>query len=75
MHWWTYCGKMFRNTKKVDNHIYEACETTCHECNAKDKVENDIEYSDIKDADLFKEKDMENKKILREKENIKVGSP
>ncbi len=30
-----------RRRKKVDNHIYEACESTCHEGSAKDKVEND----------------------------------
>ena len=28
-------------TKNVDNHIYEACESTSLECSAKDKVEND----------------------------------
>ena len=55
------------NTKKVDNHIYEACESTWHESSAKDKVENDIEDSVVENADLFKEKDMENKKIMREK--------
>ena len=60
--------------KKIDSHIYEACESTCHECSAKDKVENDIEDSVVEDADLFKEKDMENKKIMREK-NMKIGSP
>ena len=56
----TLCtGKMFGNTKKVDNHIYEACESTCHQRSAKDKVENDIEDSVVEDADLFKEKDIE----------------
>ena len=61
--------------KKVGNHIYEACESTCHECSAKHKVEKDIEDSVIEDADLFKEKDMEKKKMMREKANIKRGSP
>ena len=44
--------------KKIDNHIYEACEWTCHECSAKDKVEHDIEDGVDEDATLFKEKDM-----------------
>ena len=61
--------------KNVDNHICEACESTCHECSAKDKFEKDIEDSVVEDADLFKEKDMENKKIMREKENMKIESP
>ena len=68
---------MFRKKKKknkVDNHIDEACETICHECSAKDKVENDKEDIVVEDADLFMQ-DMENKKILREKENMKIGSP
>ena len=41
--WWNYCGKMSEKKKKkqVDNHIYEACEWTCHECSTKDKVENE----------------------------------
>ena len=61
--------------KKVENHIYEGCESTCHECSAKDKVENDIEDRVVEDTALFKEKDMENKKIMREKGNMKIGSP
>ena len=56
---------LFGNTKKVDNHIYGACESTCHECTAKDTVENDKEDSVVEDADLFKDKDMEKKKIMR----------
>ena len=75
VNWWTYCGKIFRNTKKVENHIYKACESTCHECSAKDKAENDIEDSVVQDADLIKEKDMEHKKIMREKENTNIWSP
>ena len=43
------------------------CESTCHECSANDMVENDIEDSVVEDADLFKKKDIENKKIMREK--------
>ena len=34
---------MFRNREEVDNHMYEACESTCHECTPKDEVENDKE--------------------------------
>ena len=67
---------MFGNkNNKVDDHIYEACESTCHKCSAKDKVEHYKEDSFVEDADLFMKKDMENKKIIREKENIKIGSP
>ena len=64
-----------RRKNKVDNHIYEAFESTCYECSAKDKVENDKENSVVEDADLFTKKDMENKKIMREEENMKIGSP
>ena len=31
---------MFRNRKKVHNHMYEACKSTCHELTLKDEVEN-----------------------------------
>ena len=68
-------AKCLEIQKKVDDHIYEACESTCHKCSAKDKVENDIEDSDVENADLFKEKDMENKTIMTETENMKIGSP
>ena len=61
--------------KKIYHHIYEACESTCHECSAKDKVENDIEDIVVEDADLFKKKDMENKKRIRGKEIMKIWSP
>ena len=58
---------MFRNRIKVDNQIYGACESTCHECSAKNKVESDKEDNVVEDADLFMKKDMENKKIMRER--------
>ena len=29
----------------------------------------------VEDADLYLKKDMENKKIMREKEKMKIGSP
>ena len=64
-----------KKRKQIDNHIYGACESTCHECSAKDKVENDKEGSVVEDVDSFMKKDMENKKIMREKENTKIGSP
>ena len=38
--WWNYCGKMFRSRKEVDNHMYEALKSTCHECTSKDEVDN-----------------------------------
>ena len=61
--------------KKVDPHIYEACESTCHECSAKDRVENHKEDIFVEDADLFMMKDTKNKKKMREKDNVKIGSP
>ena len=36
--------KKKKKENKLDNHIYEACESTCYECSAKDKVENDKGY-------------------------------
>ena len=70
---WQIFWKRRRKQNKVD--IYEACESTRYEYSAKDKVENDKENSVGEDADLFTNKDMENKKIMREEENIKIGSP
>ena len=66
---------MFRNRNEVGNLIYEACESTCHECSAKDEVENGKEDSVVQKADLIMKKDMGNKEIMREKENMKIGSP
>ena len=51
------------------------CESTCHECSARDEVENFKEDSVVEKADLFIKKDMEHKGITREKENLKIGSP
>ena len=64
-----------KKRKQIDNHIYGACESTCHECSAKDMVENNKEGSVVEDVDSFMKKDMENKKIMRGKETIKIGSP
>ena len=61
--------------KKVDNHIYEASESTCHECSAKYEVENGKEDSVVQKADLIIKKYMGNKEIMREKENMKIGGP
>ena len=63
-----------KRRKKVDSHIYETCEWTCHDCSAKATVENDKDDSVVEDADLLIKKYMENKKILIEKENMKIGS-
>ena len=65
---------MFRNRNEVGNLIYEACESTCHECSAKDEVENGKEDSFVQKADLIMKKDMGSKEIMREKENMKIGS-
>ena len=63
------CGKIFRNRNEVVNHIYEVCESTCHECSAKDEVENEEEEKNniVEKADLILKKDMEHKEITREK--------
>ena len=37
-----------KKKKKNGNHIYEACESMCHECSAKYKVENVDEKQDDK---------------------------
>ena len=63
-----------KRKNQEDNHIYEACESTCHECSVKDKVENYKEGS-VEVAGFLMKKDMENKKIMREKENMKIGRP
>ena len=57
---------MFRNRNEGDNHIYEACEYTCHECSDKDKVENDQKYEVVEKADFIMKKDMENRELIRE---------
>ena len=54
------------------NIIYEACESTCHECSAKNELRNGKEDSIVEKADLIMKKDMGNKEIMREKENMKI---
>ena len=56
---------------KIDTHIYEVCESTCHECSTKDEVKNDKKKSIVEKADLILKKDMEHKKITR-KRNLKL---
>ena len=51
------------------------CESICHECSARDEVENYKEDSVVEKADLIIKKDMEHKEITREKENLKIRSP
>ena len=66
---------MFRNRNKVDNHIYELCESNCYECNTKDEVDNYKNRSVVEKADLIIKNDMKHKETMREKENMKSGCP
>ena len=66
---------MFRNRNEIENHIFEVCESNCYECSTKDEVENNKEQSIVEKADLIIQKDMEHKEIMREKENMLIGSP
>ena len=68
--WWNFCAKIFRNRNEVGNLIYEACESTCHECSAKDEVENGKEDSFVQKAYIIIKKDMGSKEIMRNKENM-----
>ena len=66
---------MFGNSNQVDNFIHEAC-LSCHECIARDEVENGKKRQYwYQKADLIMKKDMGNKEIMREKEDMKIGSP
>ena len=51
------------------------CASTCHECSAKDEVKNYKEDSVVEKADLIIKRDMEHKEKMKEKENLKIGSP
>ena len=62
-----FSGKIFRNRDEVENPINDVCESTCHECSAKDEVEHYKEDSVIQKADLIIKMDMEHKEITREK--------
>ena len=50
---------MFRD-KEVDNHKYEASESTCHECTSRDEVENYKKKKIVEKEELILMKDMEN---------------
>ena len=56
---------MFRNRKEVDNHMYEACRSTCHEMTSKDEVENYKKYIVVEKEEIVIKKVMENKEIMR----------
>ena len=56
---------MFRNRKKVDIYMYEACKSTCHECLSKDEVERYKEDIVVEKEEKIIKKDMENKEIMR----------
>ena len=62
---------MFRNIKEVDNPIYEAWESTCHECTSKDEVGNLKEDIVVEKEELIMKKEMENKEIWRRRKNTK----
>ena len=60
---------MFINRKEVDNNMYKACKSTCHEW--KDQVENYKEDIVVKKEKLMMKKEMKNKEILRQNQKIK----
>ena len=42
---------MFRNRKEVENHMYEACELTCHESTSKaEDIDDDDDVQEITTA-------------------------
>ena len=70
--WCNYCGKIVKNRKEVNNHIFEACKTISSECISKDEVKN---YN----GNIVVEKE-ENREIMREKnknktKNMIIGRP
>ena len=50
---------------KVD--ALQACQSTCHECTLKDKVENYKEYIGAEKEELIMQKDMKKGRYEREK--------
>ena len=60
-----YFGKMFRNWKEVDNHMYETFNSTCQKWTSKDEVENLKEDIVVEKEESIMKKVMENKKIMR----------
>ena len=66
--------KIFRNRKEVENHI-KVFQLTCHECSAKDEIENERrkKCSIVEQANLILKKDMEQMENMREKKAWKFG--
>ena len=64
--------KIFRQRNELDNHIYEVCESTYHECSAKYETESYKEDGVVEKADLIIKKDSEHKEITRKKENLTI---
>ena len=57
---------------KID--ALQACESTCHECTSKYEVENFKEDIVVEKGEFIMKKDMKNKKIPREKKNMKINN-
>ena len=49
---------MLRTRKKVDTHMYDACELTCHECISKVEVKNYKEDVVVEKEELIVKKDI-----------------
>ena len=64
---------MFRNRKEVDNHMYEACKSTCHEWTSKEGIDYDKEDIVVEKEEWIINKEMENKGTLRK--HTKISSP
>ena len=54
---------MFRNIKEEDNHMYEACQSPCHECTSRDEVENYKEDIVVEKEELIIKKDLKKRKL------------
>ena len=63
--WWNYCGKIFRHTKEVANHMYEGCELTCHTYTSRIRMgKKNKKKIDVEKEESITKKDMENKEIM-----------
>ena len=62
---------MFRNRKEIDNHMYEACKSSCHEWTSKDEVENNKEDIVVEKKGKILKRKIENKEILKERKKMK----
>ena len=56
---------MFRNRKEVNNPMFEAFESTCHEYTSKDEVGNYKEDIVVEKEEMIIKKDIENEEIMR----------